>query len=176
MTRSGYCTFCRQTVFFDAFMPRGICPVCSSTVFEPRLEPPPPSSNSIPTAVAERTVERHDTVLLVDGDDERRHVLRLLFESEDFVVVGEAATQAAAILVAIRELPAFIVVHYLIPQVNGGSTVEVLREMVPDVRIVAFSAGLREAPEWADTFLSQDRIAEIAPLLGLIGSHRRVPE
>ena len=115
-------------------------------------------------------------MLLVDSDDERRHVLRLLFESEDFLVVGEASSQAAAIPLALRELPAFVVLHYLMPQINGGTTVKVLREIVPDARIVAFSAGLRKAPDWADTFLSQDRIAEIAPLLSLIGSNRPGPE
>ena len=172
MTRSGYCAFCRRTVFFETSKAGGVCPVCSSTVIEERVAPAARDSIPVPTTVAEGIAGRHDTVLLVDSDDERRHVLRLLFESEDFLVVGEASSQAAAIPLAIRELPAFVVLHYLMPQITGGTTVKVLREIVPDARIVAFSAGLQKAPDWADTFLSQDRIAEIAPLLSLIGPRR----
>jgi len=156
MTRSGYCAFCRRKVFFvPTSTDGGGCPVCSSTLIEVRAQAAGGNSTSTQTGVVEGIAGRHDTVLLVDGDDERRHVLRLLFESEDFVVVGEASSQAAAIPLAIRELPAFVVLHYVMPRINRETTVKVLREIVPDARIVAFSAGLREAPEWADTFLSQ---------------------
>jgi CheY-like chemotaxis protein len=103
-------------------------------------------------------------VLLVDDDPEIRHVLRLLFEFEDFQVT-EASSGAEAVARAVKDDPDFIVLDYKMPGMMGDKTAAALRSLVPQARIVAFSAILQEKPAWADAFLNKDRIGEIAPLL-----------
>lgn len=109
--------------------------------------------------------ERSVKVLIVDDDDEVRDALRLLFEFEDFIVVGEAANGVEAVALARNEQPDLVVLDYLMPRLNGEATAELLRALLPQVRIVAFSAVLQDQPAWADAFLNKDRIADVAPLL-----------
>lgn len=106
-----------------------------------------------------------NTVLLVDDDEEVRHVLRLLFDFEGFVVTGEAGTGAEALPHALRHQPTFIVLDHMLPGLRGDETAEILREVAPDSRIVAFSAMLAGKPDWADAYLNKDRISEIVPEL-----------
>jgi DNA-binding NarL/FixJ family response regulator len=107
----------------------------------------------------------HPTVLIVDDDSEVRHALRLLFEFEDFSVVGEAANGVEAVAQALTLQPDFVVLDYLMPRMNGDATAELLRALAPQTRIVAFSAALDSQPEWADAFLNKERISDVAPLL-----------
>lgn len=55
-----------------------------------------------------------DTVLIVDDDDNIRHLLRLLFEMSDFAVVGEASNGLDAVRLAIKHTPRFVVLDYMI--------------------------------------------------------------
>jgi CheY-like chemotaxis protein len=110
-------------------------------------------------------------VLIVDDDAEIRHVLRLLFEFEDFDVT-EASTGTEAVARALKDNPDVIVLDYKMPGMMGDKTAEVLRSLVPEVRIVAFSAVLQEKPAWADAYLNKDRIGEIAPLLAKLVSNK----
>lgn len=105
------------------------------------------------------------TVLIVDDEDEIRHALRLLFEFEDFAVVGEAANGVDAITLAKRYQPDFVVLDYRMPRMDGEATAEILRAIAPQARIVAFSAVLNRKPMWADAYLNKERISEVAPLL-----------
>jgi CheY-like chemotaxis protein len=104
-------------------------------------------------------------VLIIDDDEEIRHVLRLVFEIDGFEVVGEAADGAEGVAMVLSRSPDVIVVDYLMPRMNGAKTAEFVRAMAPETRIVAFSAHLEGRPQWADAFLNKARIAEIAPLL-----------
>ena len=114
------------------------------------------------------SVERRPTVLIVDDDDEIRDLLALLFEGEDFEIVGEASDGANAVAMAASQRPDFIVLDYMMPGMKGDETARLLRAIAPDSRIVAFSAVLTEKPEWADGFLDKSRVTEIAPLLGVL--------
>ena len=105
------------------------------------------------------------SVLIVDDEVEIRHALRLLFETEGFIVVGEASDGDAAIDLATDLAPAFIVLDYSMPHMNGQDAAVQIRKVVPDSRIVAFSALLDAKPVWADAYLNKDRISEIAPLV-----------
>jgi DNA-binding NarL/FixJ family response regulator len=105
------------------------------------------------------------SVLIVDDDAELRWVLRLLFEFEDFEIAGEASNGVEGIALALKHEPDFIVLDYAMSGMNGDKTAQILRKLVPDTRIVAFSAVLHEKPMWADAFLNKDRISQIAPLL-----------
>ncbi len=105
------------------------------------------------------------TVLIVDDDEEIRHVLRLLFESEGMQVVGEAANGIEAVTFALKHQPNFVILDYRLPRLDGEGAAEILRAIAPTSRIVAFSALLDRKPDWADAFLNKNRITELMPLL-----------
>lgn len=105
------------------------------------------------------------TVLIVDDDEEIRHVLRLLFEAEGMRVVGEATNGVEAVPLALKHQPDFVILDYMLPRLDGEGAAQILRTVTPDSRIVAFSAILEDQPEWADAFLNKERIGEMMPLL-----------
>ena len=105
------------------------------------------------------------TVLIVDDDEEIRHVLRLLFETESMRVIGEASNGAEAVPLALNHQPDFVILDYRLPQLDGEGAAEILRAVVPGTKIVAFSAFLDGRPGWADAYLNKDRISELMPLL-----------
>lgn len=115
------------------------------------------------TLVGEARPKR--TVLIVDDDEEIRHVLRMLCEMEGFEVVGEATNGVEAVPIALHHQPAFVILDYLMPRMNGDDAAKLLRTMAPDAKIVAFSAVLDQKPEWSDSFLNKERVSEVAPLL-----------
>ena len=105
-------------------------------------------------------------VLIVDDEQPMREVLRLLLESSDFYVIGEAANGREAVDLARELQPDLIVLDHLMPEMNGADTAPMLRAACPDVKICAFSAVLTGTPVWADAFLSKERIGELPPTLG----------
>lgn len=106
------------------------------------------------------------TVLIIDDDEEIRHVLRLLCEADGALkVVGEATNGVDAVPLALKHQPDFVILDYRLPRLDGEGAAEILRAVTPESKIVAFSAHLDEQPEWADAFLNKDRIAELMPLL-----------
>ena len=115
------------------------------------------------TLVGEARPKR--TVLIVDDDEEIRHVLRMLCEMEGFEVVGEAENGVEAVPMALHHQPAFVILDYLMPRMNGDDAAKLLRTMAPDAKIVAFSAVLDQKPDWSDSFLNKERVSEVAPLL-----------
>lgn len=122
-----------------------------------------PRSTQGGTLVGEARPTR--TVLIVDDDEEIRHVLRMLCEMEGFEVVGEASNGVEAVPIALHHQPAFVILDYLMPRMNGDDAAKLLRTMAPDAKIVAFSAVLDRKPEWSDSFLNKERVSEVAPLL-----------
>lgn len=105
------------------------------------------------------------TVLVVDDDEDVRHVLRLLFEMDGFSVVGEASNGVDGVALASRHQPDFVVLDSVMPRLGGRRTAEIVRVLAPSSKIVAFSAALQQQPLWADAFLNKDRIGEVSPLL-----------
>jgi chemotaxis response regulator CheB len=105
------------------------------------------------------------SVLIVDDDPEMRHTLHLLFEFEEFDVVGEAENGVEAVGCALRLQPDFVILDYLMPRLDGEGTAELLRAVSPNSRIVAFSAALESRPRWADAFLNKSHIIDVAPLM-----------
>lgn len=105
------------------------------------------------------------TVLIVDDDEEVRHVLRILCEQDRLDVVGEADNGVAAVSLALKLQPDFVILDYRLPRLDGEGAAEILRAVAPRSRIVAFSAILEDQPEWADAFLNKARITELMPLL-----------
>ena len=106
------------------------------------------------------------TVLIVDDDEEVRHVLRLLCEDDDELrVVGEAGNGAEAVTMALQTQPDFVILDYRLPRLNGEGAAEILRVVAPESKIVAFSALLDGTPDWADAYLNKTHISELMPLL-----------
>lgn len=106
------------------------------------------------------------TVLIVDDDEEIRHVLRMLCETEGWNVVGEAANGVEAVPLALHHQPDIVILDYMLPRLDGEGAAEILRTLTPDSKIVAFSAILDRQPKWADAYLNKERIGDLAPLLG----------
>jgi CheY-like chemotaxis protein len=106
-----------------------------------------------------------NTVLIVDDDVEIRHVLRLLCETEDLHVVGEASNGVEAVPLALHHQPDFVILDYRLPRLDGEGAAEILRAISPRSKIVAFSAILDSQPQWADAYLNKERISELMPLL-----------
>jgi CheY-like chemotaxis protein len=105
------------------------------------------------------------SVLLVDDNEEVRDVLRLMFELDGFDIVGEAENGLEGVALGIQHHPDFIVLDSQMPVVDGARAAAQLRASVPEVRIVVFSGTLRKAPDWADHFLTKDRLTDLSPLL-----------
>jgi CheY-like chemotaxis protein len=113
----------------------------------------------------EMPAQTNRTVLIVDDDDDIRHVLRLMCELESYEVVGEAANGLEAIALAISRRPDVVILDQLMPYLDGEGTARMLRTLCPESRIVAFSAVLEQKPDWCDTYLTKARLNEVAPLL-----------
>ena len=111
------------------------------------------------------------TVLIVDDDEEVRHVLRLLCEHDDLEVVGEADNGVAAIPLALSHQPDFVILDYLMPHLDGEGTATMLRAIAPEARIIAFSAVLDSKPAWSDSYLNKARVSEVAPFLERLIRH-----
>jgi CheY-like chemotaxis protein len=115
---------------------------------------------------------KSNRILIVDDEEEIRHVLRMMCELEGYDVIGEAASGVEAVALAMHHQPALVILDYLMPRMDGEDTAKMLRTIVPGVRIVAFSAILDEKPDWSDSFLNKERISEVMPLLEhLLVSH-----
>ncbi len=113
----------------------------------------------------EKTLVARKTVLIVDDDEEIRHVLRLLCEDDELDVIGEAENGVEAVPLALRFQPDFVILDYRLPRLDGEGAAEIMRTVTPNSKIVAFSAALDQRPGWADAFLNKDRISELMPLL-----------
>jgi len=80
-------------------------------------------------------------VLIVDDDDRLRDVLSLYIDFEDGLsVAGTAGSAAQATALATDLRPDAIVLDYHMPGIDGLQAIALLREALPDVRIVMFSA------------------------------------
>ena len=106
------------------------------------------------------------TVLIVDDDEEVRHVLRILCETEGLEVIGEASNGVEAVPLALQHQPDIVILDYMLPRLDGEGAAEILRTLTPDSKIVAFSAILDQQPKWADAYLNKERIGDLVPLLG----------
>lgn len=109
--------------------------------------------------------EPSGTVLIVDDDEEIRHALRLMCETEGFQVIGEAENGVEAVPLALKHQPDFVILDYLMPHLDGEGAATMLRAIAPEARIIAFSAVLDSKPPWSDSYLNKARVSEVAPLL-----------
>jgi CheY-like chemotaxis protein len=118
------------------------------------------------------------TVLLVDDDPSMRELLSTTFSMHGgFRIGGVAVDGFEGAMVAADIQPDVVVLDYFMPRWDGSKAAEFIRQHSPSSRIVAFSAVLEEPPEWADSFLIKDRIADlIGVCLSLCGGQSPAAE
>jgi two-component system, NarL family, response regulator LiaR len=104
-------------------------------------------------------------VLIVNDDEEMRHILRLLCEQDGLAVVGEAPDSVQAVSLALKHRPDVVILDGLPPGPVGQGAAQVLRAVLPGAKIVAFAAALEDRPQWADAYLNKARIGALMPLL-----------
>lgn len=80
------------------------------------------------------------SVLIVDDSRVVRKALCQFFEtSPEWKVVGEAADGAEGIQTAIELKPDLILLDVSMPKMNGVETASVIKKLLPDVYIIAFT-------------------------------------
>ena len=85
-------------------------------------------------------------VLVVDDDAAIRLLLHTRLQLEpDFIVVAQAMNGRDALDAATRLHPSVVVLDLVMPVLDGADAIPLLREAVPDVRIVVYSANAKTA-------------------------------
>ena len=80
-------------------------------------------------------------VLLVDDEDDIRHMLRLHLARDDrFEVVGEAANGQEALDRCAELHPDIVLLDLRMPVLDGMATIPLMREQCPHAEIAVFSA------------------------------------
>ena len=101
-------------------------------------------------------------VMLVDDDAAMRTLLCTIFDVHGgFRIGGVAADGLEGALLAADVKPDVVVLDFFMPRWDGSKAAEFIRQHCPQTKIIAFSAVLTEAPDWADTFLLKTNIGEL---------------
>jgi len=104
-------------------------------------------------------------VLLVDDDPQMRELLTTIFSLHGgFRIGGVAADGLEAAMLAADLAPDVVILDFFMPRWDGSKAAEFIRERCPHAKIVAFSAVLTDAPDWADTFLVKNEITRLLPM------------
>jgi chemotaxis response regulator CheB len=105
-------------------------------------------------------------VLLVDDDPSMRELLTTIFTLHGgFRIGGVAENGFEGAMLCADLLPDIVVLDYFMPRWDGSKAAVFMREHSPGSKIIAFSAVLGEAPEWADRFLIKNDISRLVPLV-----------
>ncbi|HJR44651.1 MAG TPA: response regulator [Actinomycetota bacterium] len=118
-------------------------------------------------------VEDH-TILVVDDNPMIREVLATYCGAKGFTVL-EASDGIEAYQLAVKHRPAFVVLDFKMPHLNGQYTAELLREVAPAATIIALSAYLDAKPEWADAFIEKHQLHDLPSVLINLGSKATRP-
>jgi len=107
------------------------------------------------------------TINLIVVDDHagvRKRISKLLRSTTDIVVVGEAATGAQAIKLALSKKPDMMLLDVELPDQRGTTVMRRLRSILPDMKVLAISSysdrqfvlGMKE--NGASGYLTKDKI------------------
>lgn len=107
-------------------------------------------------------------VLVVDDDEHVRDVVRSYLEAQGFHAVRTAPSGPDAAVIAEEFSPEIVLLDYLMPAMKGDDTATLLRKIVPDAPVIAFSSALNERPGWADAFLPKSKLSQAAQLIEVL--------
>ena len=106
-------------------------------------------------------------ILVVDDNPMIRELLTLYCEAKGFTVFA-AADGVEAYQMTVQHHPAFVVLDFKMPQLNGRFAAELIREVAPKTTIIALSAFLESRPEWADAFIEKNQLHELPEVLSAL--------
>lgn len=118
-----------------------------------------------------------ERILVVDDDPETRFLLRLIVESEGYVV-SDAQNGIAALIRIKESLPDLVITDMIMPLMGGGELIERLRSdpRTANLQIMAVSGvpGAKESAVGADAVLGKpfDRTRLLAVVSGLLASEQ----
>ena len=104
-------------------------------------------------------------VVIADDDPEVRKMLHKRLTREGFAVLGEASDGSEAIILTNHVQPDILILDEEMPSMSGADVAPFIRQGAPHTRIVAYSGSLRQAPDWADAYLSKTAQSMLTPLL-----------
>ncbi len=111
--------------------------------------------------------KKRPSVLIVDDDGDIRTVVRTLIEQENTFDIYEAENGEIALDIVYKEQPQLIILDYMMPGMTGADVAKAIRTLAPKARIIAFTAVLKAAPDWADVYLEKTEISNLIPVLRL---------
>jgi YesN/AraC family two-component response regulator len=79
-------------------------------------------------------------VLLVEDDEESRHLLRDLLEAEDVAVVGEAGNGVEALELAMEIEPEVVLMDIRMPDMGGLEAARLVRDSLPFTQVIILTA------------------------------------
>jgi two-component system chemotaxis response regulator CheY len=79
---------------------------------------------------------KNSTVLVIDDNEMIRMLLRTILTDDGYVVVGEASQGATGLELARKLQPQVIFLDIMLPDRNGISMLEELREMLPETMVL----------------------------------------
>lgn len=80
------------------------------------------------------------TVVVVDDDGMMRQMLKLILQSENYRVVGEAANGEDAIALCARLSPDLVLLDINMPIMDGMQALEEIRNSIPAARVMMVSS------------------------------------
>ncbi len=81
-----------------------------------------------------------ETILIVDDTEFMRHLLREIFESNGYRVVGEAPNGKEAIRVYEELLPDLTTLDITMPEMDGITALKAIRKIDPAAQVIMVSA------------------------------------
>lgn len=115
-------------------------------------------------------------VLLCDDVPELRLLLRLgLQEEPDVEIVGEAATGAEAIDLAVATAPDVVLLDFAMPVMSGPEALPRLRDLRPAPRVIAFVGAVTEAVEARAKALGAERCLDKSAGIDTVAEAIRTP-
>ncbi len=106
-------------------------------------------------------------ILLVDDDQSILNTLAVALEAEGVDSIRVARNGVIALDELNDYRPDLIFLDYVMPLMNGADTAARIRELYPDVKIVAFSGDLEEKPPWADDSYEKGDLPDLQLLIHL---------
>ena len=79
-------------------------------------------------------------ILVVDDDSTIRRVIRVVLSEPRFEIVGEASDGEEALDLVPRLGPDVVIMNLAMPRMSGIEATRRIKERLPDVRVVAFTA------------------------------------